>query len=191
MKRHLQSSLVNIHYTGSRIGSNHSCHLVEDVYKPDLVKEAIEVFGADDPAHPSVAYLRSRVQDFYIGGKVQAIKLPSHFDYVALRCEFFFLQSFTPIIKVVFHSDTPSELRAQFRKLSWRKVVAFQTRNPMHRAHRELTVRAARQRQAVCFFCRITNESSINYLNSERFDSSCCWTYKTWGRGSLHSSPCI
>lgn len=68
--------------------ADHSCYPVEDVYKPDLVKEAIEVFGADDPAHPSVAYLRTRVQDFYIGGKVQAIKLPTHFDYAALRCEF-------------------------------------------------------------------------------------------------------
>jgi sulfate adenylyltransferase len=50
------------------------------------VKEAIEVFGADDPAHPSVAYLRNRVKDFYVGGKVQAIQAPTHFDYVALRC---------------------------------------------------------------------------------------------------------
>ena len=72
--------------------SDHLSRIVEEVYKPDLVKEAIEVFGADDPAHPSVAYLRSRVQDFYIGGKVQAIKLPTHFDYAALRCKFLFLQ---------------------------------------------------------------------------------------------------
>ncbi|KAF8322025.1 sulfate adenylyltransferase [Clavulina sp. PMI_390] len=102
---------------------------VEDVYKPDLVKEAVEVFGADDPAHPAVAYLRNNVNPLYVGGKVQAIKAPTHYDYVDLRY-------------------TPTELRAHFQKLAWRKVVAFQTRNPMHRAHRELTVRAARDRQA-------------------------------------------
>ncbi|OSD06865.1 ATP-sulfurylase [Trametes coccinea BRFM310] len=102
---------------------------VEDVYRPDQVKEAIQVFGADDPAHPAVAYLRNKVKEYYVGGKVQAIQPPTHFDYVALRY-------------------TPAELRAHFKKLAWRRVVAFQTRNPMHRAHRELTVRAARQRQA-------------------------------------------
>ncbi|XP_006460822.1 hypothetical protein AGABI2DRAFT_192415 [Agaricus bisporus var. bisporus H97] len=102
---------------------------VDDVYKPDQVREAIRVFGADDPAHPSVAYLRKNVKEFYVGGKVQAIRAPIHFDYVALRY-------------------TPAELRAHFTKLAWRRVVAFQTRNPMHRAHRELTVRAARQHRA-------------------------------------------
>jgi len=102
---------------------------VEDIYTFDKVKEANEAFGADDPAHPSVGYLWNRVKDRYIGGKVQAVNTPVHYDYVALRF-------------------TPTELRAHFRKLSWRNVVAFQTRNPMHKAHRELTVRAARQRLA-------------------------------------------
>ncbi|KAG0707390.1 hypothetical protein DFH29DRAFT_1012994 [Suillus ampliporus] len=95
---------------------------VDDVYTYDRVKGVYTT-------HPSVAYLRNRVKPFYVGGKVQAIQAPSHFDYVALRY-------------------TPTELRAHFKKLAWRRVVAFQTRNPMHRAHRELTVRAARQRQA-------------------------------------------
>lgn len=66
---------------------NFAPYTVEDIYTPDKVKEAIQVFGADDPAHPSVAYLRNRVKDVYVGGKVQAIKAPAHFDYVALRCK--------------------------------------------------------------------------------------------------------
>ncbi|KAK4054640.1 Sulfate adenylyltransferase [Microbotryomycetes sp. JL221] len=102
---------------------------ITDLYKPDKVKEAINVLGDDDDTHPSVAYLHNNVQEFYVGGKVQAIQAPLHYDYVALRY-------------------TPAELRAHFNKLSWRRVVAFQTRNPMHRAHRELTVRAARQQKA-------------------------------------------
>ncbi|KZO93157.1 ATP-sulfurylase [Calocera viscosa TUFC12733] len=103
--------------------------IVEDIYAYDKKHEAINVFGADDLAHPAVKHLYDRSKEYYVGGKVQAIKLPTYFDYVALRY-------------------TPSELRAHFNKLAWRKVVAFQTRNPMHRAHRELTVRAARLRQA-------------------------------------------
>lgn len=101
---------------------------VEDVYKPDKAKEAKEVFGGDAD-HPAVKYLYNTAGDIYVGGKVQAIDRLMHYDYVGLRY-------------------TPAELRLQFEKLGWSKVVAFQTRNPMHRAHRELTVRAARQRQA-------------------------------------------
>lgn len=102
---------------------------VSDLYIPDKSLEAASVLGADDIAHPAAFYLHNQTKDHYIGGKVQAIQAPTHYDYVALRY-------------------TPTELRAHFHKLAWRKVVAFQTRNPMHRAHRELTVRAARQRRA-------------------------------------------
>ncbi len=65
----------------------------------------------------------------YLGGKLHGIEPPLHYDFSLLR-------------------DTPAELRGRFRKLGWRKVVAFQTRNPLHRAHQELTFRAAREQEA-------------------------------------------
>ncbi|KAF2150488.1 bifunctional sulfate adenylyltransferase subunit 1/adenylylsulfate kinase protein-like protein [Myriangium duriaei CBS 260.36] len=101
---------------------------VDDVYRPDKNKEAKEVFGGDAD-HPAVKYLFNTAGEYYIGGKVDAIDRLMHYDYVGLRY-------------------TPAELRLHFDKLGWTRVVAFQTRNPMHRAHRELTVRAARDRQA-------------------------------------------
>ncbi|KAL6882486.1 sulfate adenylyltransferase [Trichoderma longibrachiatum] len=102
---------------------------VEDVYRPDKVQEAKLVFGSDDDTHPGVKHLLSVAKDFYIGGKLEAISRLEHYDFLDLRF-------------------TPAELRSHFNKLGWQKVVAFQTRNPMHRAHRELTVRAARSQQA-------------------------------------------
>ncbi|PKI83395.1 sulfate adenylyltransferase [Malassezia vespertilionis] len=102
---------------------------VSDLFDIDRKHEAEAVFGADDKAHPSVSYLYEEVKDVLVGGSVQAIAKPQYYDYVELRY-------------------TPAELRHHFDKVSWRKVVAFQTRNPMHRAHRELTVRAARQLQS-------------------------------------------
>ena len=101
---------------------------VDDVYKPDKALEGKEVFGGD-PEHPAIKYLMNQTKEYYVGGKVEAVNRLNHYDYVALRY-------------------TPSELRTHFEKLGWTRVVAFQTRNPMHRAHRELTVRAARSRQA-------------------------------------------
>ncbi|KAH6956484.1 hypothetical protein HG530_001931 [Fusarium avenaceum] len=102
---------------------------VEDIYQPDKVNEAKKVFGSDDDTHPGVKYLFDTAKQFYVGGKLEAINKLEHYDFLDLRF-------------------TPTELRAHFNKLGWQKVVAFQTRNPMHRAHRELTVRAARSQQA-------------------------------------------
>ena len=101
---------------------------VEDVYIPDKVREAVSVYGADDNAHPAVQYLHDIAGAFYVGGTLEAIQLPSHYDYAE-------------------HRFTPSQLRQWFEKMRWDRVVAFQTRNPMHRAHRELTVRAAREQK--------------------------------------------
>jgi len=102
---------------------------VEDIWVPDKASEASAVFGTEDAAHPGVSYLMRKANDVYVGGGLKGIEPPIHYDFKLLR-------------------DSPSELRGRFRKLGWRKVVAFQTRNPMHRAHQQLTLRASLDNEA-------------------------------------------
>ncbi len=102
---------------------------VEDVWAPDREAEAKAVFGTTDQKHPAVSYLMNQSKPVYVGGKVEALQPPLHYDYRTLR-----------------HS--PAQLREEFAKRGWRKIVAFQTRNPMHRAHHELTLRAAKEQDA-------------------------------------------
>ena len=99
---------------------------IEDIWEPDKTQEAKNVFGTVDTKHPAVDYLLNTSGDVYVGGKIHGLEYPKHYDYQLLR-------------------HTPAELRAQFEKMGWTKIVAFQTRNPMHRAHVELTMRASRE----------------------------------------------
>ena len=102
---------------------------VEDIWQPDRQAEGKAVFNSTSVAHPGVAYLMNRSNPWYVGGRLEGLQLPSHYDFKALR-------------------QTPAELRADFANQGWRRIVAFQTRNPMHRAHVELTFRAAKQIEA-------------------------------------------
>ncbi len=102
---------------------------VEEVWQPDRKAEAQVVFGTTSPAHPGVDYLLNRANPWYVGGSIEGIQLPSHYDFRSLRL-------------------TPAELRGEFSRMGWRRAVAFQTRNPMHRAHQELTFRAAKSVEA-------------------------------------------
>jgi sulfate adenylyltransferase len=102
---------------------------VEEVWQPDKKAEAESVFKSTSNAHPGVDYLFNKAHQWYIGGRVEGLQAAAHYDFKSLRL-------------------TPSELRAEFARLGWRRVVAFQTRNPMHRAHVELTFRAAKQVEA-------------------------------------------
>src|ERR1044072_5658119 len=97
---------------------------VSSIYRPNKELEARSVFGTTDEKHPGVSYLMRRANEVYLGGKLRGVELPMHYDFKHLR-------------------DTPKEMRDRFQKLGWRKVVAFKTRNPMHRAHQQLTFRAA------------------------------------------------
>ena len=102
---------------------------VEEMFTPNKAKEAEMVYGADDMAHPAVRYLHNQTGNVYVGGAITGIDEPVHYDYRQ-------------------HRYTPNDLRRMFHKWGWRRVVAFQTRNPLHRAHVELTVRAAQQTEA-------------------------------------------
>ena len=102
---------------------------VSDIWRPNLDSEARRVYGTTDDTHPAVNYLRHRSGPVYLGGRVRGVEPPTYYDFKLLR-------------------DTPSELRGRFRKLGWRRIVAFQTRNPLHRAHQKLTFRAAQEAEA-------------------------------------------
>jgi sulfate adenylyltransferase len=102
---------------------------VEEVWQPDRKAEAKAVFNTTSPAHPGADYAINKANPWYVGGKLEGCQIPSHYDFRNLRL-------------------TPAEVRAEFARVGWRRVVAFQTRNPMHRAHVELAFRAAKQVEA-------------------------------------------
>jgi sulfate adenylyltransferase len=98
---------------------------VEEFYTYDKANEARSAYGSTDKKHPSVAYLE-RQASHYAAGRLEVIRTPPHYDFAELR-------------------RTPAQLRDRFTGLGWTRVVAFQTRDPLHRAHEELTKRAAEQ----------------------------------------------
>jgi sulfate adenylyltransferase len=97
---------------------------VEEVYEWDAAREAGLAYGTNDPRHPTVAEMNSW-GELYVSGPLRVLALPRRQDFRALRL-------------------TPAEVRGRLTALGRANVVAFQTRNPLHRAHEELTARAAR-----------------------------------------------
>ena len=102
---------------------------VTELWRPDLRDEAAAVFGTTDTAHCGVDHLLHRTNPWYVSGALEVLQLPDHQDFRALR-------------------HTPAQLRAEFARRGWSRIVAFNTRNPMHRVHQELTLRAARDADA-------------------------------------------
>ena len=102
---------------------------VEDIWQPDKLREAQEVYGTSTTDHPGVRYLLEQTHDTYVGGSLEGIQLPIQLDFETLR-------------------DTPEDLRNLFAKMGWQKVVGFHTCKPMHRLHRAITLQAAKEAQA-------------------------------------------
>ncbi len=102
---------------------------VSDVWRPDLREEARLVYGTTDELHPGVTNLFHHTGTLYVGGRLEGLELPAHSTFGELR-------------------HTPAQLRKLFDAKGWKRIVAFQTRNPMHRAHVEVTKQAAREAEA-------------------------------------------
>ena len=94
--------------------------VIDDVYTPDLLEECKYVLGSDDSNHPYHSIIMSNSGKKYIGGKVTKIRLPLHYDFMDLRY-------------------TPEQTKEYFKEKGWNTVIGFQTRNPLHRSHYELT----------------------------------------------------
>ena len=91
---------------------------LEEAYAPDKTKEAQEVFRTADASHPGVARLQA-IGDTYLGGRVSVVNRPNATTFLPYRLD-------------------PKETRGLFEQRGWRRIVAFQTRNPIHRAHEYL-----------------------------------------------------
>ena len=99
---------------------------VADIWRSNFNREAQEIYGTTDDSHPGVQELFHRTHPYNLGGRLEGLELPPHHTFKHIR-------------------HTPSELRSAFQANGWKEVVAFQTRNPLHRAHVELTKRAAEE----------------------------------------------
>ena len=102
---------------------------VNSCWKVDKDREAQRVYGTRSMRHPGVRYLHEETGTHDVGGAIEGVQLPTHYDYEELR-------------------HTPAELGALFAKLGWRRVIAFHTSRPMHRLAHELTMKAAKEAEA-------------------------------------------
>ena len=98
---------------------------IEEIFRWDHQREARLVLGSTDPRHPLVSEM-VKWGNVCVSGMLSVINLPKYYDFIELR-------------------RTPAQVRVMLEKMGNSKVVAFQTRNPMHRAHEELTKRAAEE----------------------------------------------
>ncbi len=121
-------------------------------WQPDKSEEAQLVYGTLDRKHPAVSWLLDESNPVYLGGRLKGLALPHHYDFKELR-------------------HTPAELRHKFQRMGWSRIVAFQTRNPMHRAHFELTRRASAEHQANILIhpvVGLTKPGDINHFTRVR-----------------------
>jgi len=121
---------------------------IESRFAPNKDVEVKGVYGTDDRMHPGVRYVMNQMHDLYMGGTNHKFQLEARHDFKELRY-------------------MPEELKAVFREKGWYKVVAFQTRNPMHRVYFEL-VKCAHEKTGLPVLVHpvvsMTSEGDIEYI---------------------------
>ena len=125
---------------------------IDDIWKPDFEEESMLVFGTTDQKHPGVDYLYNTSHKNYIGGSLEKISDPLHYDHKSLR-----------------HS--PSQIKKIFTEKGWENIIAFQTRNPLHKAHYELTKQAMSELKANLLLhpvVGITKPGDVNHYTRTR-----------------------
>ncbi len=124
---------------------------VEEKYEWDMNEVAQKAFGTLDLRHPLVAEMH-RWGKYNISGPLQVLQLPKHYDFKQLRL-------------------TPAETRARLASFGHENVVAFQTRNPLHRVHEELTKRAVQAKDGVLLLHPVvgmTRPGDVDYFTRVR-----------------------
>ena len=125
---------------------------IDSIWNPDFKREAKLVYGTTDNSHPAVNYMFNVGNKVYIGGKIEKISMPNHYDYREYRI-------------------SPHDAKNEFINKGWEKIIAFQTRNPLHRAHVEMTLRSMIELDAKLFLHPVvgmTKPGDVNHYTRVR-----------------------
>ena len=120
--------------------------IVESIWKPDLENEAEQIYKTVDILHPAVNYLFNQGYSTYIGGEIKKMRMPIHYDYMHYRL-------------------TPVAVKLLFKEKGWEKIIAFQTRNPLHKAHIEMISRAMVMKDAKLLLHPVVGQTKIGDID--------------------------
>lgn len=121
---------------------------ISSIYQPNKQKEVKYVYDTTNSYHPGVHYVLRNTHNYYLGGKIKGIDTVDRFDFVEYR-------------------HTPKELKTLFANNNWQKIIGFQTRNPLHKAHYSMIRMAAQEYNAKVLLHPIvglTKEGDIDYI---------------------------
>ncbi len=121
--------------------------IVESIWKPNFKREAQTLYKTIDNLHPAVNSLFHSNNKVYLGGKIEKVMMPNHYDYEKYRL-------------------MPKDVKNKFKKMGWNKIIAFQTRNPLHKAHVEMTFRSMEEYNANLLLHPVVGQTKTGDIDS-------------------------